>query len=206
MIHVAIVEDIPEIRLGLAMLINGSEGFSCVHTYANAEAALNGLPEVAPDVVLMDIHLPNMTGIECMMHLKDKCPNTLFVMCTVYEDETNILSAIKAGASGYILKKTTPVKMLEAIQDVYEGGSPMSGIIARKLLKSMQPQPNPFASMLTEREKQMIEWLSQGLRYKEIADKMFISTETVRTHIRNIYEKLQVSSRTEALNKWFGKE
>lgn len=206
MIKVAIVEDNTDIRNGLAMLINYSEGFCCEYLYANAEDALVQIPQNQVDVVIMDIHLPQMSGIECVSKLKPHCPKTQFMMFTVYEDDNFIFEAIKAGATGYILKKTPPAKLLEALQDIYQGGSPMSGQIARKVLLTFQPKPNPYKEQLSEREKEIVEMLAKGLRYKEIADKMFISVETVRTHIRNIYEKLQVNSRTEALNKWFGKE
>lgn len=206
MISVAIVEDTTEIRNGLAMLVNYSEGFRCEHTFSNAEEALTQIPTINPDVVIMDIHLPGMSGIACVAKLKPLCPNTQFMMCTVYEDDTNVFEAIKAGATGYILKKTPPSKILEALQDIYNGGSPMSGQIARKLLLSFQPKANPLKETLSQREQEIVEMLSKGLRYKEIADKLFISVETVRTHIRNIYEKLQVNSRTEALNKWFGEK
>lgn len=205
MIQVVIVEDNPEIRNGLATIINFSEGLSCEHTFANAEDAIKQIPDIQPDVVIMDINLPQLSGIACVLTLKPLCPNTQFMMCTVYEEVNHIFEAIQAGATGYILKKTPPAKLIEAIQDIHQGGSPMSGEIARKLLLNLQPKPNPLKDQLTERETEIITLLSKGLRYKEIADKRFISVETVRTHIRNIYEKLQVNSRTEALNKWFGK-
>src|SRR6185295_13883615 len=133
-IRVAIVEDTDDIRQGLAMLINGSDGYECIETYSNGNDALENLPSSKPDVVLMDIHMPGMSGIECVKKLKPLLRNTQFVMSTVYEDDENIFQSLKAGASGYLLKKTQPAKILEAIQEVYEGGSPMSWQIARKVI------------------------------------------------------------------------
>lgn len=206
MITVAIVEDIKEIRTGLQMLINYSEGFSCEEVYPNAELALEGLPESKPDVVLMDINLPGKSGIECLQALKPKMPGTLFIMSTVYEDDENIFESLKAGATGYLLKKTQPARILEAITEVYNGGSPMSSQIARRVIGSFQKADGIDASpLLTAKEKEILKGLSKGLRYKEIAANMSVSVETVRSHTRHIYEKLHVQSRTEALNKVYGK-
>ncbi|HBI02096.1 MAG TPA: response regulator transcription factor [Flavobacterium sp.] len=206
-IKVAIVEDEKQIREGLAMLINGSEGFSCVHTYESAEEAIESIPDLDIDVVLMDIHLPGKNGIECIEILKPKCEEIQFLMCTSFEDTDSVFKALKAGATGYLTKTTQPSKILDAISDVHKGGSPMSSHIARKIVASFhhQGEENVELKKLSIREKEVLNLLSQGLRYKEIADKLFLSTETVRTHIRNIYEKLQVNSRTEALNKTFPK-
>jgi DNA-binding NarL/FixJ family response regulator len=206
MISVAIVEDVKDIREGLRLLIDSSEGFLCHEVYATAEEALKGLLQSQPDVVLMDINLPGMNGIECIHHLKPKCPATQFIMSTVYEDDESIFESLKAGATGYLLKKTEPVKILEAIKDVYNGGSPMSTQIARKVIGSFQAKTGiDDTDVLTPKEKDILKALSKGLRYKEIASEMYISVETVRTHVRHIYEKLQVQSRTEALNKVFGR-
>jgi DNA-binding NarL/FixJ family response regulator len=205
-ITVAIVEDVKEIREGLQLLIDNSNGFSCVDTYANAEDALVGLQQSTPDVVLMDINLPGMSGIEAVILLKDKCPGIQFIMSTIYEDDSKIFDSLKAGASGYLIKKTAPEKLLEAITEVYKGGSPMSTNIARKVISSFRMNdPLNNLSILTQKEKEIVKALSQGLRLKEIAAEMHIGMETVRTHTRHIYEKLQVQSRTEALNKVFGK-
>ena len=206
MIQVVIIEDIIEIREGLQMLINGSDGFSCTTTFAAAEPAIESLPSLNPDVVLMDIHLPGMNGIEAVRKLKPVCRTTQFIMSTVYEDDENIFESLKAGASGYLLKKTAPSKILDAIVEVHNGGSPMSSQIARKVIASFQ-QKNSIddADLLTPKEKEILKQLAKGLRYKEIADEMKISIETVRSHARNIYEKLQVQSRTEALNKVYGR-
>jgi len=207
MISVVIVEDIKEIREGLKLLIDANEGFECLHTFSTAEDALAGIPTLDPNVVLMDIHLPVMTGIECIKQLKPLCKNALFIMSTVYEDDENIFESLKAGASGYLLKKTSPSKILEAITEVVNGGSPMSGQIARRVIESFQKKDSIDASeILTNKEKEILKALAKGLRYKEVAAEMNISMETVRSHARNIYEKLQVQSRTEALNKIYGKK
>jgi DNA-binding NarL/FixJ family response regulator len=202
MIRVVIIEDIKEIREGLQMLIDGSIGFKCAQTFASAEEALEKLPGLCPDVALMDINLPGMNGIEAVRILKTQCPHTQFIMSTIYEDDDSIFDSLKAGASGYLLKKTAPVKILESILEVYNGGSPMSGQIARKVIVSFQQKDSiDDSEILTIREKEILKSLAKGLRYKEIASKLNIGIETVRSHARNIYEKLQVQSRTEAINK-----
>jgi DNA-binding NarL/FixJ family response regulator len=206
MIKVGIVEDEKQIRESLALLINGSEGFSCLDTFTNAEDAIEKIASLNLDVVLMDIHLPGKTGIECIAEVKPKCTSTQFLMCTSFEDTESVFKALKSGATGYLTKTTQPSKILDAIVEVHKGGSPMSSNIARKVVASFQPAENNVElQKLSTREKEILDLLSQGLRYKEVADKLFLSTETVRTHIRNIYEKLQVNSRTEALNKVFPK-
>jgi DNA-binding NarL/FixJ family response regulator len=205
-INVGIIEDEKEIRLSLELLINGSEGFSCKHTYSNAEDAIKEIPMLNLDVVLTDINLPDKSGIDCIGELKPICRNTHFLICTAFEDSENVFNALKAGATGYLTKTTQPSKLLDAIVDIYNGGSPMSSHIARKVVMSFKSEDsNPELSKLSSREKEILDLLSKGLRYKEIADKIFLSTETVRTHIRNIYEKLQVNSRIEALNKVYPK-
>lgn len=206
MIKVVIIEDIREIREGLQMLINGSDGFMCACTFATAEEALLHLPDINPDVALMDINLPGMNGIEAVRKLKPLCETTQFIMSTVYEDDESIFESLKAGASGYLLKNTAPSKILDSIIEVYHGGSPMSGQIARKVIASFQQRNSIDGSeILTLREKEILKSLAKGLRYKEIAAELNIGLETVRTHARNIYEKLQVQSRTEAINKIMGK-
>lgn len=207
MIAVAIVEDIKDIREGLQILIDNSDGFMCREVYSNAEQALNLIPQSQPDVVLMDINLPGMNGIECTRHLKPKCPSTQFIMSTVYEDDENIFESLKAGATGYLLKKTEPGKILDAIKEVFHGGSPMSTQIARKVIASFQSKKGiDEVEILTPKEKEILKALAKGLRYKEIASDMNISVETVRSHARNIYVKLHVQSRTEALNKIYGNQ
>lgn len=206
MIHVVIIEDIKEIREGLQMLIDSSDGFSCSRTFASAEQAIGQLPQSCPDVALMDINLPGINGIEAVRQLKLQCPRTQFIMSTVYEDDENIFESLKAGASGYLLKKTAPSKILDAITEVVEGGSPMSSQIARKVIASFQKKDSiDDVDILTPKEKEVLKSLAKGLRYKEIADEFGVSMETIRSHARNIYEKLQVQSRTEALNKVYGR-
>jgi len=206
MIHVVIIEDIKEIREGLQILIDSSDGFTCRKTFANAEQAIEELPSLYPDVALMDIHLPGINGIEAVRRLKNLSPDTQFIMSTIYEDDENIFESLKAGASGYLLKKTAPSKILDAISEVHHGGSPMSSQIARRVIASFQHKNSiDETNILTPREKEILKELSKGLRYKEIADEMKISIETVRSHARKIYEKLQVQSRTEALNKVYGR-
>jgi len=207
MIHVVIIEDIKEIREGLQILIDSSDGFTCRKTFANAEQAIEELPSLYPDVALMDIHLPGINGIEAVRRLKNLSPDTQFIMSTIYEDDENIFESLKAGASGYLLKKTAPSKILDAISEVHHGGSPMSSQIARRVIASFQHKNSiDETNILTPREKEILKELSKGLRYKEIADEMKISIETVRSHARKIYEKLQVQSRTEALNKVYGRQ
>lgn len=203
MIQIAIVEDIDDIRKGLAMIINSSDAAECKHTFANAEKAFEVLHVQPVDVVLVDINLPGgMNGIELVGKLKPIHPTMQFMMCTVYEDNDLVFKALKVGATGYILKKTQPEKLIEAIKEIYEGGSPMSAQIARKVISSFQkPVVSEATQLLTRREQELLELLAQGFRYKEIADKLFLSIDTIRTHVRNIYRKLEVQSRAEALNK-----
>ncbi|MBX7203544.1 MAG: response regulator transcription factor [Bacteroidia bacterium] len=205
-IAVGIIEDEKQIRENLRILIDGSEGFSCKHFFCSAEEAIDAIPNIQLDVVLTDIQLGGKTGIDCIFELKDKCPSTNFLICTSFDDSENVFKALKAGATGYLTKTTQPSKLLDAIVEVYRGGSPMNSHIARKVVSSFQvTNVNPEYEKLSDRERVIVDLLSKGLRYKEIADQLFLSTETVRTHIRNIYHKLQVNSRTEALNKVFKK-
>ena len=206
-IRIAVVEDDSTVRNGLRMLLNGTPGFSCIDAYGSGEEALTGIPGNQPDVVLMDINLPGISGIECILKLKEMDLPVLFIMLTVFEDTDAIFRSLSAGACGYLLKHTPPAKLLEAIQDVYRGGSPMSGEIARKVVQSFQqPEVKPEVSVnLTKREEEILGFLAKGFFYKEIADTLSISVETVRTHIRNVYEKLQVRTRTEAILKYLRK-
>lgn len=207
-ISVSIVEDNDKLRGTLAKVIERAEGFRLVSDYGSAEDALAGLPKVKPDVVLMDINLPGMNGVECVRQLKVVLPGTQVMMLTVYEDTENIFNALAAGASGYMLKRTPAKELLEAIREVNRGGSPMTTHIARKVVLSFQktaaaaPKAPDELSELSEREQQVLDLLAQGLIYKEIADKLAISYETVHTYIRRIYEKLQVRTRTEAVAKF----
>jgi DNA-binding NarL/FixJ family response regulator len=205
-IHVAIVEDIKDIREAMRVLIDGSSGFDCNHVFENAEAAIEALPNINPDVVLMDINLPGMSGIECISKLKQQLPHTQFMMCTVYDDDDNIFDALQAGATGYILKRTSPAQILEAIRDLHHGGSPMSSEIARRVVASLQKKnKNEHTEILSSREKEILKLLAEGYIYKEIAGKLFVGLETVKTHIHNIYEKLQVQNRAEALKKVYSR-
>jgi DNA-binding NarL/FixJ family response regulator len=205
-IRIAVVEDDKTVREGLTMLLNGSPGYACCAAYGSGEEALDGLPVEKPDVVLMDINLPGISGIECILRLREQELPVLFIMLTVFEDTDAIFQSLSAGASGYLLKQTPPARLLEAIQDVFRGGSPMSGEIARKVVQSFQKQATSNAvDGLTKREEEILGYLAKGYMYKEIAGLLFISVETVRTHIRNIYEKLQVRTRTEAILKYLKK-
>ncbi len=204
-IRVAIVEDDNDIRQSFEAIIGSASGYSCLKTYDNAEAAVADIPVQKPDVVIMDIHLPGMSGIDAVRILKEEMPSLQIAMCTVYEDDEHIFNALRAGASGYLLKRTTPDKLLEAVGDLYRGGSPMSSEIARRVVASFQKTtaPSPELAALTPREKEILDLLAKGYLYKEIAAELFISIETVKRHIHNIYEKLHVQTRTEALNKVF---
>jgi len=203
-ISVSIVEDNEQLRGTLARVIARAEGFQCLATFGSGEAALEGLPREKPNVVLMDINLPGMNGVECVRRIKPLLPDTQVIMLTVYEDTENIFNALAAGASGYLLKRTSSAELLAAIQDVLKGGSPMTAHIARKVVQSFHksgPSPQPTEN-LSHREAEVLDLLSQGLIYKEIAEKLGISYETVHTYIRRIYEKLQVRTRTEAVAKF----
>ena len=205
MISVSIVDDVPELRQSIAAFINGAPGFKCLSSYPSAEAALKKLPLECPDVVLMDIHLGSMSGIECVAKLKAAAPKMQIVMLTIYEDTAQIFQALSAGASGYILKRSTPDKLLQAIEDVHAGGSPMSSSIARKVVASFQkpaPTINGASGRLSAREQSVLDCLAKGSTYQQTADQLGISIETIRTHIRRIYEKLHVQSRTAAVAKY----
>ena len=203
-ISVSIVEDNEKFRGTLARVLNRADGFRCVSQYPNAEDALKGLGQDRPDVVLMDINLPGMNGVECVRQLKQQFPDMQVMMLTVYEDTENIFNALAAGATGYMLKRTSRDELLEAIREVQRGGSPMTTHIARKVVLSFQQTaalalPN---ENLSPREQEVLDCLAQGFLYKEIAEKLGISYETVHTYIRRIYEKLQVRTRTEAVAKF----
>ena len=205
MIAVSVVEDIQDIRESLQQLIEASDNFLCLSAYSNAEDALKDLPAVKPDIVLMDINLPGMNGIECIRRVKTVCPQLQFMMFTIYEDSEQVFDALAAGASGYLLKKTPRDKILPSIQELYEGGSPMSTQIARKVVAYFQKEKEASnnQAQLSAREREVLELLSKGFVYKEIAARLNIATGTVRQHIHKIYEKLHVQNRTEALNKFY---
>jgi DNA-binding NarL/FixJ family response regulator len=203
-IKISIVEDSDKFRETLARVLNRAEGFRCISHYPNAEDALKALPQDKPEVVLMDINLPGMNGVECVRQLKQSLPTVQVMMLTVYEDTENIFNALAAGASGYMLKRTPRDELLDAIREVHRGGSPMTTHIARKVVQSFQraaPASSPTEA-LSPREQEVLDCLAQGFLYKEIAEKLSISYETVHTYIRRIYEKLQVRTRTEAVAKF----
>ena len=206
-ISLAIVEDLDEVRDGLKNFISLSQDFKILDTFKTAEEALYDIPKLKPDIVIMDISLPGMNGIECIRQLKDKSPNTQFMMFTVYENDEKVFEALKAGASGYLLKNTGLLQLIESLKELYNGGSPMSANIARKLVTVFRnKETNTEAlAVLSTRENEILQLLSKGLLYKEIADQLHISTSTVRQHIHHIYEKLHVQNRTEAINKAYGK-
>jgi DNA-binding NarL/FixJ family response regulator len=206
-ISVSIVEDMPDVRQKVKHIIEHSEEFVCLSTYANAENAVDELPKLKPDIVLMDINLPGMSGIECIKKIKKKCPEMQFMMFTIYENSEQVYEALAAGASGYLLKKTPSEKILEALKELHEGGAPMSTHIARKVISFFQKENKTNDnSQLSNREKQVLALLSKGFLYKEISNQLFISTGTVRQHIHKIYEKLHVQNRMEAINKFYGRE
>jgi DNA-binding NarL/FixJ family response regulator len=204
MISVAIVDDERELCESIAAFVNGSSGFQCLNTYHSAKAALEHLPTEKPDVVLMDINMTGMNGVECVRRLKGLMPELKIMMLTVYEDSDQIFQALSAGASGYMLKRSTPAKLLEAIKELHEGGSPMSSSIARKVVASFQKsgQVREEKANLSPREQMVLESMAKGLTYKQTADQLEISIDTVRTHVRRIYEKLHVKSNTEAVAKY----
>ena len=198
MITVSIVEDDTDIRESLALLIDGTSGFGCISTYGDCESAIIGMAEDPPDVVLMDLGLPGMSGIEGIRILKDRLVDINLVVLTVHGESKLVFEALCAGACGYLLKDTPPAKLLEAIKETCEGGAPMSTQIARMVVGSFRTSPH---SALTQRETEVLTQLCKGKSYKMIADTLFISEETVRRHIKNIYKKLQVGSKSEAVAK-----
>ena len=202
-ISVSIVEDDPGVRSTLAKLINSSPGFRCVSDHGSAESALEEIPKLKPNVVLMDINLPGLSGVECVHRLKPLLPGTQVIMLTVYQNTEHIFNALAAGATGYMLKQTPPSELLGAIKEVNAGGSPMSSHIARKIVQSFQQSTTASKEMetLSQREAQVLDLLAKGYLYKEIAESMEVTYATVHTHIRHIYEKLHVRSRTEAVAK-----
>jgi DNA-binding NarL/FixJ family response regulator len=207
-IRVAVVEDAEEYRNALSLILNGTHGLHCEGCFANAEAAIRDLPKIKPDVVLTDINLPGQSGIDLIIQLKNLYPEMQFLILTMYEDDDKIFHALEAGATGYLLKNTPPAKIVDAVRELYEGGSPMSAHIARKVVAHMQDlkagsQESPYYNLISEREKQVLDLLRTGLLYKQIADSLHISEYTVKTHCRNIYEKLHVTTRGAAVHAYF---
>ena len=206
MITICIIEDLIEIQMGLKSIIENDLRFKLLKCFENAEDAIDQLPLLNPDIVLTDINLPGKTGIDCIIEVKNEIPDTQFIMFTIYEDNDQVFDALKAGASGYILKNTTPEKIIHSLLELYDGGSPMSPKIARKVLSSFNvTSNNNVSNLISKREQEVLELLSKGYLYKEIADKLYITLSTVKRHLNHIYQKLQVQNKTEAINKMYGK-
>lgn len=218
-IPVCIVEDVTDIRQALEQIIELSDNCVLLGSFSTGEEALIQIPLLKPQVVLMDIGLGSANGIELVKELKPQYPEILYMMCTIYEEDEKIFEALRAGASGYILKKSSPSRLMEAIAELVEGGAPMSSQIARKVVNafkdmpvlqetttsSLAPELHEDAALLSRREKEILEWLAQGKIYKEIGKELNISPETVRKHVYHIYEKMHVNNRVEAVNKYFGR-
>jgi DNA-binding NarL/FixJ family response regulator len=205
-IRVAIVEDDRSVRENLALLIDAAPGFKCVMACASAEEAWKRLPDALPDVVLMDIHLPGKSGIECVARLRTVLPRTLVIMLTVEEDNEQVFESLKAGATGYLVKHVPPEEILEAVAQVHRGGAPMSSHIARMVVTTFRKAPTNGASdlRLSHREEDILRLLAKGHRSKEIVDELGIGVGTVNTYVRQIYEKLHVRSRVEAVARFLG--
>jgi DNA-binding NarL/FixJ family response regulator len=203
-ITVAIVEDNHQLREELRNLINGGPDFSCVATFPDAHAALAGIPKIKPNVVLMDINLPDISGIECVRRLREQCPGLRIVMLTVYDEVGQLFDSLKAGACGYLLKRSAPDILLQSITEAHLGGAPMTRKIARKFVEYFNDigKFSPESPPLSKRERETLALLAEGFRYKEIAVKMNLSFHTVREYVRSVYEKLHVTSRTEAAIKY----
>ncbi|MCX6926580.1 MAG: response regulator transcription factor [Verrucomicrobia bacterium] len=201
-IVVSIVDDDAQARKIFASWIAGAAGFRLAGDWGDAENALKALPAKKPDVVLMDINLPGMSGVEAVKQLKPLLPGTQFVMLTVYEDADHIYNALAAGATGYLLKQTPRAELLGAVEEVHRGGSPMTSNIARKVVQSFKQAPAPSGQELSPREQEVLELLARGYLYKEIAERLNISVPTVNTYVRRMYEKLQVRSRAQAVAKY----
>ena len=212
-IRVAIVEDDRKLRLQLVDMLGEQGGMVCVGTCASGEEALRVLPTLSPDVVLMDIHLQGMSGIDCTRELKHRLPETQIVMLTMFDDSDKIFAALRAGATGYLLKRFAAAELMGAIEQARAGGSPMTPQIARQVVQAFQEQSiapkqatDAELEQLTDRERELLSLMARGKHYKEVAEALNISTDTVRSHIRRIYKKLHVHSRTEAVVKFLGEE
>ena len=207
-IKVSIVEDIDEVRESVGKLIQDSDQFALISSFTNAEQAEKHLPHDQPDIVIMDISLPGKSGIECLQKIKEKCADTQFIMYTIFEDDQKVFEALEAGASGYLLKKTPKEKILESLKELHEGGSPMSTQIARKVIVAFQKRKavSEEEKSLTKKEKEVLDLLAKGFLYKEIADQLSITINTVKQHIHTIYEKLHVTNKAEAISKVYVKK
>ena len=208
-IKIAVVEDVYDYRKVLQLIINSSPELKCVGAYENGNSAIEEIPLVNPDIVLVDLNLPDISGIEVIRTLKPQYPAMQFMVLTVYEEDAKILNALSSGANGYLLKNTNPSNILNAILELNAGGSPMSSQIARKVVNYLNTSTvqhyNPFEELLTNREREILNLLSKGLLYKQIASQLFISVETVKSHCHNIYDKLHVTTKMEAVNKYYHK-
>lgn len=207
-IRVSIVEDTIDLCRTLEMMINATSGMKCISTHYDGESAVNNIPNQPPDILLIDLGLPRISGLEVIRTLKQKLPNLQCLVLTIRENDEEVFGALQAGASGYLLKTDSPSRIIESIRELYDGGAPMTTNIARKVVNFFlhgRKQENPFDQVLTTREKEILELLSGGKFYKEIAAELHISIETVKSHCHNIYEKLHVSTRTEALNKYYAR-
>lgn len=207
-VRVSIVEDSIDLCRTLEMMINATQGMECISTFFNGESACSTIPSDLPDIVLIDLGLPKMSGNEVIRSLKSAYSNLQFLVLTIKENDEEVFGALKAGASGYLLKTDSPSRIIEGIRELYDGGAPMTTNIARKVVnffKGNSPRESPYDHLLTHREKEILELLAGGKFYKEIAADLFISIETVKSHCHNIYEKLHVSTRTEALNKYYAR-
>lgn len=204
MIKVAIFEDNRSLREGLAAMIDGTSGLECVGAFPNCNNLLKNVSQVKPHVILMDIEMPGINGIEAVSIIKEEFPGTKILMQTIFDDDEKIFNSICAGAEGYILKHTSPAEIIEAIKEIHEGGGPMTPSIANRVLKMVKQRPEPGNKEtfdLTDREKEILTCLVKGMSYKMVADTCFISIETVNVHVKNIYRKLQVHSKSEAVVK-----
>ena len=201
-IQICIVEDIEEVRKGLAAIINMTEGFQVLEVFGNAEAMLADGVDLNPDIVIMDINLPGIDGIECIKLVRERNPAIQFMMFTIYENSDTVFKALEAGATGYLLKNSSPTKIIESLRELYLGGSPMNAEIAKKLVLRFQKTGNAVNEYhLTPKEQQVLELMAKGYLYKEIADELNNTVNTIKQHIRNIYEKLHVQNKAEAINK-----
>lgn len=204
MISICIIEDIVEIQEGIKEVIENDSRFQLLKCFDNAEDAIVELPKLLPNIVIADINLPGKTGIDCLKIIKSKVPSIQFIMFTIYEDSDQVFEAIEYGANGYILKNTSPEKIIDALIDLSEGGSPMTPKIARKVIASFQKKnANKPIEELTHRENEVLQLLSKGFLYKEIAEQLFISISTVKRHISHVYHKLQVQNKAEAIHKMY---
>ena len=207
-IRVSIVEDTIDLCRTLEMMINATNGMKCISTHYNGEHAIEHIPSVPPDILLIDLGLPKMSGIEVIQKLKAQIPGLQFLVLTIRENDEDVFNALKAGASGYLLKTDSPAKIMDGIRELYDGGAPMTTQIARKVVSFFtggRKSENQYENLLTTREKEILELLASGKYYKEISADLHISIETVKSHCHNIYEKLHVSTRTEALNKYYAR-